>query len=82
VTMRNVLLVITVLFFIVAFFVTPGGCAGFTSQDNVDWVCDDPSGVGELISQVAHLLFVGLALLSAALIDWDVLLHGKRPAGD
>jgi len=74
VTIRNVLLVAAVIFFVAAFATMPDGCAGYTSTDNVNWVCDDPSGVGETIGQAAHMLFAGLAILSAALIDHAALL--------
>ena len=77
VTIRNVLLVTAVAFFAVAFLVLPDGCAGYSSSDNIHWTCDDPSGVGELISQAAHMLFAGLAILSAALIDHAALIGRK-----
>lgn len=78
-TVRNALLVIVVVFFVAAFVITPDGCAGYTSQDNVHFTCEDPSGIGRLVSQVAHLLFAGLAILAAALIDHDALLRRRGP---
>jgi hypothetical protein len=80
VTIRNVLLLVTAAFFVIAFIMLSDGCSGYTSEDNTTFVCLDPSGVGELISQAAHLLFAGLAILSVALLDHAALLH--RDAAD
>ena len=76
-TIRNALVGLAVVFFIVAFFVTPDGCAGYTSEDNVHFVCMDPSGIGQLISQIAHWLFAGLAILSVAMLDADAILQRR-----
>ncbi len=78
-TVRNVLLVIAVVFFVVAFFIMPDGCAGYSSEDNVHWTCIDPSGLGQTVSQAAHMLFAGLAILSAGLVDHAALFARGRP---
>jgi hypothetical protein len=74
-TIRNVLLLVTAAFFVISFFVMSDGCSGYTSEDNVTWECVDPSGVGQVVSQTAHLLFAGLAILSVALLDHAALLR-------
>ncbi|HSK51596.1 MAG TPA: hypothetical protein VLA44_02505 [Clostridia bacterium] len=79
-TIRNALLLVAVAFFVIAFVVMGDGCSGYTSSDNVTFDCVDPSGVGQDVSQAAHLLFAGLAIVSAALLDHDALL-GRRPRG-
>jgi hypothetical protein len=73
-TIRNALLLVAAGFFVIAFFVMSDGCSGYTSDDNGTLVCIDPSGVGQIVSQAAHLLFAGLAILSVALLDHDALL--------
>ena len=78
-TIRNVLLLVSVAFFAIAFLVLPDGCAAHTSEDNIHWVCLDPSGVGQYIGQAAHMLFAGLAILSAALLDHAALLASILP---
>lgn len=79
-TIRNGLLLITVVFFVVAFLVTPDGCDSYTRENN-RWVCDDPSGIGLLVGGVAHMLFAGLAILSAALVDHHALFR-RNHSGD
>ena len=79
-TIRNLLLLVAVAFFVIAFLVMSDGCVGYTG-DAPNQVCDDPSGVGQVVSQAAHLLFAGLAILSAALIDYRALF-GRGAAGD
>jgi hypothetical protein len=78
---RNALLLITVAFFVIAFLVMSDGCAGYTSDDNVTFDCIDPSGVGQVVSQAAHMLFAGLAILSVALLDYEALL-GRGASDD
>jgi hypothetical protein len=80
VTVRNVLLLIAVAFFVIAFLVMSDGCIGYSGAAP-NQVCDDPSGVGQIVSQASHLLFAGLAILSAALIDHGALL-GRSTADD
>ncbi len=70
-TIRTVLLLLAVTFFVVAFFVMSDGCSGYEDPGRI---CIDPSGVGQIVSQGAHMLFAGLAILSAALIDHEALL--------
>ena len=76
-TTRNVLLLVAVIFFVVAFFVMSDGCVGYATDNGGERSCIDPSGVGQIVSQAAHLLFAGLAILSAALVDHDALF-GKE----
>ena len=79
-TIRNLLLLVAVAFFVIAFLVMSDGCIAYTG-DAPNQVCDDPSGVGQIVSQAAHLLFAGLAILSAALIDYRAML-GRDTPGD
>ena len=72
-TTRNVLLLVAVIFFVIAFFVMSDGCVGYATDNLGERSCIDPSGVGQIVSQAAHLLFAGLAILSAALVDHDAL---------
>jgi hypothetical protein len=67
---RNVLLLVAVAFFVVAFFVMPDGCAAYTGEE---MACVDPSGLGQTVGQFAHMLFAGLAILSAGLMDYSAL---------
>jgi hypothetical protein len=67
-TIRNVMLLVTGAYFVVAFVVMPDGCSGYLG-DPPDVACIDPTGVGQTVSLAAHLLFAGLAMLSVALID-------------
>ena len=79
-TIRNVLLLAAVVFFVVAFFVMSDGCLGYETSLGGDRSCIDPSGVGQIVSQAAHLLFAGLAILSAGLVDHDALFGRDEPA--
>jgi hypothetical protein len=74
-TIRNVLLLVAAAFFVIAFFVMSDGCLGYTTGDDGIRVCIDPSGVGQIVSEAAHLLFAGLAILSVALLDHAALLR-------
>ena len=69
-SVRNLLLIVAVSFFVIAFLMTPDGCVMGYTGDPPDQTCEDPNGLGQLVSQVAHLVFAGLAILSAALIDY------------
>jgi hypothetical protein len=80
VIIRNVMLLAAVIFFVVAFFVMSDGCVGYETLEGGSRSCIDPSGVGQIVSQAAHLLFAGLAILSAALMDHAALFGSDRPA--
>ena len=67
---RNILLLVAVAFFVVGFFVMSDGCAGYAGDE---MACIDPSGLGQAMGQYAHMLFAGLAILSAALMDYSLL---------
>lgn len=79
-TVRNRLLLVTVAFFVIAFIVMSDGCSGYEG-DAPNQVCVDASGAGRIVSQAAHLLFAGLAILSAALMDHEALRGRGTPGG-
>ena len=80
-TVRDVLLLVAAAFLVIAFLVMSDGCLGYTSEDNVPFACMDPSGVGQVVGQAAHMLFAGLAILSVALLDHATLFR-RDTAGD